>query len=80
MLKQKISSLPVLEDGKIVGIITKYDMIELLASFRQRDMVYMQITGLEQDDRFSLEQMEKEIQTTLQKISKTQGRCSSRYM
>ncbi len=70
MLKRKISSLPVLEDGKIVGIITKYDMIELLASFRQRDMVYMQITGLEQDDRFSLEQMEKEIQTTLQKISK----------
>ena len=80
LLKRKISSLPVMEDGKMVGMITKYDMIELLASFRQRDMVYMQITGLEQDDRFSLEQMEKEIQTTLQKISRSPGQCSLRCM
>jgi hypothetical protein len=33
-------------------------------------MVYMQITGLEEEDRFSLDIMEREIQNMLAKISK----------
>lgn len=70
MLDHNVSTLPVVEDGSLAGIITKYDVIELLASFRQRDMVYTQITGLDQEDRFALEQMEKDITISLQKIAK----------
>ena len=70
MLDHNVSTLPVVEDGRLAGIITKYDVIELLASFRQRDMVYTQITGLDQEDRFALEQMERDITISLQKIAK----------
>jgi hypothetical protein len=53
-----------------VGIITKYDILEMVASVRNRDMVYTQISGLEEEDRFSLDTMEREIQSGLAKISK----------
>ncbi|OPX64633.1 MAG: inosine 5'-monophosphate dehydrogenase [Methanomassiliicoccales archaeon PtaB.Bin215] len=70
MLEHNVSTLPVIEGSRLAGIITKYDIIELLASFRQRDMVYTQITGLDQEDRFAADQMEKDITASLQKIAK----------
>jgi CBS domain-containing protein len=70
MLKNNVSTLPVVEKGNLAGIITKYDLIELLASFRQRDMVYTQITGLDQDDKYAADQMDKDITSSLQKIAK----------
>ncbi len=70
MLQHKVSTLPVVEGNDLVGIITKYDIIELLASFRQRDVVYTQITGLDSDDKFAAEQMEKDITASLQKIAR----------
>jgi CBS domain-containing protein len=70
MLDNKVSTLPVVEGEDLVGIITKYDLIELLASFRQRDMVYTQITGLDSEDKFAAQQMEQDITASLQKIAK----------
>jgi CBS domain-containing protein len=70
MSSKKVSALPVVEKDSMVGIITMYDLVELIASFGQRDMVYMQITGLEEEDRFSLDVMEREIQNGLAKVAK----------
>jgi len=70
MSSKKVSALPVMEKENLVGIVTMYDMVELIASFAQRDVVYMQITGLEEDDRFSLDVMEREIQNGLAKVAK----------
>jgi CBS domain-containing protein len=70
MLENNVSTLPVVKGSRLAGIITKYDIIELLASFRQRDMVYTQITGLDQEDRFAADTMEKDITASLQKIAK----------
>ncbi|KQM11281.1 hypothetical protein AOA80_08965 [Methanomassiliicoccales archaeon RumEn M1] len=70
MIGHNISTLPVVDDGDLVGILTKYDIIELLASFRQRDMVYTQITGLDQDDRFAVEEIDSTITQSLHKIAK----------
>ena len=70
MSSKKVSALPVLDKENMVGILTLYDMVELVASFGQRDMVYMQITGLEEEDRFSLDVMEREIQSGLAKVAK----------
>ena len=70
MTSKKISTLPVTTNDQILGIITTYDLVELIASFGKRDMVYMQITGLEEEDRFSLDIMEREIQSGLAKTSK----------
>lgn len=70
MTGKKISTLPVMENDVLIGVITKYDVLELIASVRKRDEVYMQISGLEEEDRLSLDVMEREIQTGLQKVSK----------
>ncbi|QLH75509.1 MAG: CBS domain-containing protein [Methanomassiliicoccales archaeon] len=70
MSSKKISTLPVVEKDVLRGIVTKYDMLEMIASVRKRDMVYMQISGLEEEDRLSLDVMEREIQMGLQKIGK----------
>lgn len=70
MLEKKISTLPVVEKDRMEGILTTYDIVELVASFRPRDMVYVQITGLEEEDRHSLDMMDKEIEAELQKIAK----------
>lgn len=70
MIDRNISTLPIVRDGALAGIATKYDIVELLASFRQRSMMYMQITGLEPEERFVLDQMEKEITATMQKIAR----------
>jgi CBS-domain-containing membrane protein len=69
MLDRNISSLPVVEGGILRGIVTKYDFVELVASLRQRNVVYTQISGLGEDDRFALDMMSKEIEISMKKIS-----------
>ena len=40
MVKYNISTLPVVsESGDLEGILSKYDIIELIASLKERDMV-----------------------------------------
>lgn len=70
MVERNISTIPIVSGERMVGIITKYDVLELMASVRNRDMVYTQISGLEEEDRFSLDSMEKEVQSGLAKIAK----------
>ena len=70
MQSKKVSALPVVEGDKLVGIITMYDLVQLLASFSHRNMVFTQITGLEEEDRYSLDMMDREIQSGLAKVSK----------
>jgi len=69
MTERRISTLPVVEGGKILGIVTKYDLVELIASLRQRNMMYTQISGLRDDDRFVQDMMMKEIEQSMKKIS-----------
>ncbi|MCG7845023.1 MAG: CBS domain-containing protein, partial [Methanomassiliicoccales archaeon] len=70
MVERNISTIPIVSGDRMVGVITKYDILELMASVRNRDMVYTQISGLEEEDRFSLDTMEKEVQSGLAKIAK----------
>jgi len=70
MVEKNISTIPIVSGDRMVGIITKYDILELVASVRNRDMVYTQISGLDEEDRFSLDIMEREMQSGLAKISK----------
>ena len=70
MLDRNISTLPIVKDRELKGIVTRYDLVELVASFRRREMMYMQITGLEREDRFETEQMERVITQSVQKIAR----------
>jgi CBS domain-containing protein len=69
MQERRISTLPVVDGGRILGIVTKYDVMELIASLRQRNMMYTQISGLRDDDRFVQDMMMKEIELSMRKIS-----------
>jgi CBS domain-containing protein len=69
MQERRISTLPVVDGGRILGIVTKYDVMELIASLRQRNMMYTQISGLRDDDRFVQDMMMKEIELSIRKIS-----------
>lgn len=70
ILDNNISTVPVIENGALIGVITKYDLMEYIASFRERDVLFVQITGLENVARSERDTMFSAVQTSLEKIAK----------
>jgi CBS-domain-containing membrane protein len=70
MLDSCISTLPVVEDGKLVGILTQYDIIEMMASCKEREMMFVQISGLDDDDKYYSAAIDDQIQREMGKIAK----------
>ncbi len=77
MLNEKVRSLTVLSDGVPVGIVTKFDIAQMVTSLRIREAVYVQITGL--TDEGILEEMYNAIQKSMNRIEKI-SRPVSLYM
>ncbi|MFP4608186.1 MAG: CBS domain-containing protein [Candidatus Natronoplasma sp.] len=69
MAEHDVSTLVALEEDDIKGILTRFDLIEMLTSFREEERVYVQITGLEERPEV-YDQMYDLIQNYLQKINK----------
>jgi len=69
MNEHQISTLVATDGDEIKGILTQYDLIEMLTSFREEEQVYVQITGLE-DRPEVYNQMYNLIQSYLKKINK----------
>ena len=70
MCKNGISTLPVLESGSAVGVITQYDILEIVAACRQREMLFVQLSGLSDSDKEYSDQIYEYIQSEISKISK----------
>ncbi len=70
MVDNKFSSLPVVEGKTLVGIITEFDILELISACRERDMMFVQISGLEDEEKFATEAIYAEIEAMVAKISK----------
>lgn len=70
MNENDISTLVAIVDDDIKGVITQFDMIEMIASFREpTDRVFVQISGLkERHDIY--DQMYDNIQRHLKKVNK----------
>lgn len=68
--KNKISTLPVLEDGEIVGVLTQYDIIELISACRERDFLFIQISGLDEADKAYTSAIYDCIKDEITKINK----------
>ncbi len=68
MTERDISTLVATKDDEIKGILTQYDLIEMLTSFRESEQVYVQITGLEEGPEV-YDQMYDVIQRYLKKIN-----------
>ena len=70
MVDNKFSSLPVVEGKTLVGIITEFDILELISACRERDRMFVQISGLEDEEKFATEAIYAEIEAMVAKISK----------
>ena len=70
MVDNGFSTLPVLESKALVGIITEYDVLELISACRERDMLFVQISGLEDDEKDYTDAIYADIENMIAKISK----------
>ncbi len=69
MNKEDLSTLIATDDDEIKGVITQFDLIEMITSFREADQVYVQISGLkERSDVY--DQMYDIIQKYMEKVNK----------
>ena len=70
MREDSISTIPVVEGKELVGVLTEYDIIELLAACRERDMLFVQISGLEDDEKDAVDAIYADIENMVTKVSK----------
>ncbi len=70
MVDNGFSTLPVIEGGTLVGVITEYDVLELISACRERDMLFVQISGLEDDEKDYTDAIYKDIENMIAKVSK----------
>ncbi len=70
MVENKISTLPVLEAKELVGVLTEYDIIELLSACRERDMMFVQISGLDDNEKDATDAIYADIEEMVKKVSK----------
>lgn len=70
MVENRFSTLPVLEGKDLVGIITEYDILELISACRERDMLFVQISGLEDDEKDYTDAIYADIEAMVNKVSK----------
>lgn len=70
MQKHDISSILITEDKKPIGIITPLDIIELLIRMKERESLYVQISGLEEEDADFYDDLYELIHKYMKKINK----------
>ena len=70
MVEKGFSSLPVVDAAGLVGIVTEFDITELISASRERESMYVQISGLEDDDKSAVDAIYEDIGNIVKKISK----------
>lgn len=70
MIEHGFSTLPVMDGDETVGILTEYDIIELISSCRERESLFVQISGLDDEDKIFTDAMYADIEEEIKKISK----------
>lgn len=70
MIDNDISTLPVLEGDELVGVLTQYDVVELISACREREVLYVQIGGLDDNDKAYYEAMHDTVEKEVEKIAK----------
>ena len=70
MSENKFSTLPVTENKELVGILTQFDIVELISICRERDYLFVQISGLDDADKPLTAALYDEIGREIDKIKK----------
>lgn len=69
MKKYKTSGIVITVDSGIIGVVTTRDLLEFYLSKKKQKGVYIQITGLGDEDEFILSTVDRIIRDSVQKIS-----------
>ena len=72
MQEHDISSILITEKNKPMGIITPLDLIELIVRMVKRESLYVQITGLDEEDTEYYDDMYDLIEKYMKKVNKIQ--------
>lgn len=71
MLDKDISTIVVVEDKKVVGIVTGFDILEYIVSAgRKKDSVFINISGLNEEDPHLLDSLFELLEGSMKKINK----------
>ncbi len=70
MADHSVSTLPVMDGDELVGVVSEFDIIELIANCREREGLFVQISGLAEEDRIYSDAMYADIQAEMMKITK----------
>jgi len=64
------STLPVVEEKELVGVLTEFDIVELISASRERESLFVQISGLDDEDKFYTDAIYADIEAEMTKVSK----------
>jgi len=70
MKRNAISTIVVTEENKPIGIVSQYDLIELIASFKKEEQVFVQISGLHEAEPEAYDMMYDLIQKSVKRMAK----------
>ena len=70
MADNGISTVPVVENGELVGVLTQYDIVELISACRERKYLFVQISGLDDEDKALSGAIYETIGDEISKINK----------
>src|SRR5947199_8963349 len=69
MAKQHVSSVIVTEKDEPVGIITSQDLMQFLAGLREREQLFVEIGGLEDEPKDTYDEIYAVIQKEMRRIA-----------
>lgn len=70
MLERRLATVFVTEDGKLVGVVSQADLMEQVLSLKQKEGVYVQITGLNDEDPDVWSVLYEQIEKSMKRIDK----------
>ncbi len=68
MLAEDVSSVFVLDGEELAGIITKLDLMHLLAGLREREQLFVEISGLEDEPTETYDEIYATVQKEMRRI------------
>lgn len=68
MLDKNIATVFVEESGKLVGVISQADLMEQIISLKEKEGVYVQITGLDEQDPDVLDTLYEQIEKSMNRV------------
>ena len=69
MAGSTVASIFVVDDEELVGIVTKLDLLHFLAGLREREQLFVEIGGLEEEPQETYDEIYNTVQREMRRIA-----------